>query len=1309
MARYAYDVDSRTKLLDTHKQFSGGLKTVDTDDSLKTVYMRDMQNISLSEYGFLEKRYGQYLDKELEGLTITKDSLLQGLFSYTHDNGTDEIAFVDGTLYLKRYNETTFTAQTIIRYEEEDRIPSLEILEGLNIVPKPFPKVIFEDITVGDLVSSGGIYLALPEYWQDSRHVFSGLTGKEYYWVPQEEAWYETGNIYEELKFDNLEDGAYYEDSTGEGIRYHYSETVLKGYFTGVITLVYSAQFQETREIEATRIDDNLYMMTGTYPIYYKGDGNFYLMPIYEPTTSEVQEFSHNMLENDFEDLYRFTYTMPTLTIDTAPTSADLEDSDTGIVKNSDISISPLFPYNNEDDDTDESSGLTISIDYKINLNDYELVKPFERFYVEVEDSYDIESNSDVVYILSRSAHYLKNFNNMDDAFKDDEEFLTIPANAEWWNNLSGKDSKPYKDLHIDTSRDLTEVMYRNIIDNPINQGIAGSGYAFSWEEEPAEDDIIITADLGSNPFNHTTPSNVVYKDFWRKTMGAYEDELPFQPDEVFRIAWLSNTTLHNNTPMIQFAYVKFVGKGGNDSEEQYYDAYGAFNGMLPQNIIKPTENEDEIVMTYITTSWGFQYVADATDSPPSFKKTIKTKPPTISLSAPPYIKSWGDSNGYNTERPQSNYIYWELFPAVFTRPTGGTEAEWVEISKDYYEGRKVYANIPDMDADINFSVISPNVNTSISDDDYNYVVTPLEELSGSILDNIEPFNFRITKLPYGNLDIKTALIVRKSGYYDDVSGLTYENTISPDPALATLVNTTLHKWKQESFPVVEYVLRSVVVSNQKLDDYNDIPKYDTLPDVWSCNKVFNHYGKLLAYGSLKAPDYLYVSHPSYHNYFPYFFSMKFKTDSRQAITSINSFQNVLVVQSATQTWGLSGVDAISGLASSYNQFTISPIYGTIAPKSVKPVRNHLYFLSLDGIVALKALYATDQIYNVEILDKNIRNIVPFDDPDAVGIQWDDQYWLQFPSTGETFRYYVDKKAWVRDVYFDREVETDADYIDFQGIHEYQRISGKYLGYISKPMLKKGTSESYSIYKIIIDKDIPTDLTHNIFSSFETSFLNQEYPFHPKQYKEVKFDFTLQNEYNTSVAPVIDDTEPIELVEATLIKNHYYVLDMGEQQISYINFNETLLEYEEVFTEATEEVNVDNYSYYFYFNEEDTTSYFDIGDNTYVGTLSDATYDPAIYFKIWAFTEDNALNLDNETSTTYEATFSPVEDALGTKFGIWDFGSGVFGNRTTATKTVRLAGKGKNIKVYFEEEGKTKWTLETLGIMFKLKRARGTR
>ena len=105
--------------------------------------------------------------------------------------------------------------------------------------------------------------------------------------------------------------------------------------------------------------------------------------------------------------------------------------------------------------------------------------------------------------------------------------------------------------------------------------------------------------------------------------------------------------------------------------------------------------------------------------------------------------------------------------------------------------------------------------------------------------------------------------------------------------------------------------------------------------------------------------------------------------------------------------------------------------------------------------------------------------------------------------------------------------------------------------------------------------------------------------------------------------------------------------------------------------------------------------------------LSNITYDDKINYYVWLISDDNTLNFDNLSS--YDASKALNAENLGTRNGTWTFGETDFGNRVAAVQTIRLAGKGKNIKLYLEEVSKSKWTLESLGFMYKLRRARGNR
>lgn len=109
MAKYAADVNKQTKIIDIQKQFPGGLKTVDTDDALGKVYLRESDNLSLSEYSFLEKRHGSYIEHRIvfeQGEVIpdlTKP--IQGYFEYYKADapykGVHRLLFIDGKAYVE--------------------------------------------------------------------------------------------------------------------------------------------------------------------------------------------------------------------------------------------------------------------------------------------------------------------------------------------------------------------------------------------------------------------------------------------------------------------------------------------------------------------------------------------------------------------------------------------------------------------------------------------------------------------------------------------------------------------------------------------------------------------------------------------------------------------------------------------------------------------------------------------------------------------------------------------------------------------------------------------------------------------------------------------------------------------------------------------------------------------------------------------------------------------------------------------------------------------------------------------------------
>jgi len=111
MAKYAKDINKQIKIVDVQKQFPGGLKTVDTDDALGRVYLREAENVSLSEFSFLEKRYGLSQQEEFNFLQqFPNAQRIQGYFEYTKkDGGIDKIIFVDGDVFIKTSNQSAYS------------------------------------------------------------------------------------------------------------------------------------------------------------------------------------------------------------------------------------------------------------------------------------------------------------------------------------------------------------------------------------------------------------------------------------------------------------------------------------------------------------------------------------------------------------------------------------------------------------------------------------------------------------------------------------------------------------------------------------------------------------------------------------------------------------------------------------------------------------------------------------------------------------------------------------------------------------------------------------------------------------------------------------------------------------------------------------------------------------------------------------------------------------------------------------------------------------------------------------------------
>ena len=503
--------------------------------------------------------------------------------------------------------------------------------------------------------------------------------------------------------------------------------------------------------------------------------------------------------------------------------------------------------------------------------------------------------------------------------------------------------------------------------------------------------------------------------------------------------------------------------------------------------------------------------------------------------------------------------LYLDFYPEVYTRPSGAPEDDrvWLLVEDENLE-YTVLDNYKDNLTRVDWrfrSAYDGLITANSIGQAERLLETPIppfirfNRVSEAIRfkDYTGPYNIVVKNLPVGYHDYRVVFKIRKSGWRQTAISEVFSGQEVGELFFNEVVSEK------------EYVITRVFASDEKTDDFRRIR-----PEaLWTCNRVLNHYGKLMAYGSLIETQRLFIGGPRAENreYFPFSFTRDFETDAAESIQSIVPFMNILTILTKTFTFGLAGTDAFIGSENLYRQFTISPLYGTIAPNTVRPVRNQLFFLSKEGIVSLQSLYAIDEQYNVKKIDFNVENIVP-QDPEAVAIQYDDQYWIHFPNTPNnmTLRYDIDKRAWMKDTYFewdglDENSRPVLSETVFNGVHKYLREADRLI-LVTNPM-QPGGRGNYSIRKLHVDYTIATDLWETPRTLFETSFLNQGYPFHEKKFMEKKYEFTIQNEYHLGKEALYIDRDMDmpgnqDIYTATdlpLAKNHEYQVNVPEARI----------------------------------------------------------------------------------------------------------------------------------------------------------------
>lgn len=688
------------------------------------------------------------------------------------------------------------------------------------------------------------------------------------------------------------------------------------------------------------------------------------------------------------------------------------------------------------------------------------------------------------------------------------------------------------------------------------------------------------------------------------------------------------------------------------------------------------TENDGNVILTFQNNDFrfsitkGFIYYT-------RFYSFEESEDFSLKVTFPGSVLEW--------ENPPTELV--EVFARVYERPAGGTAAEWEEI--EVYDS-SLYSNKD--------SSFKNSLRGFVGD---NLVLTPDGDLT-----KVTPLEITIPSLQSigVNRDIKVELVRRRRGFRQLVGadGVTEVNFDDRETVASKIIY---------DFPVLP----------EKISNYPNEENPErtfSLHAPWSCNKVLQYHGLLMAYGSTKMPETLFTSTPEDISlfYFPHLFTKKFLTDERDPLESVVPFSNILVAQTANRTWGIKGTSPLVWLdedakvenPDAFRKFDINTGVGTIAYKTVRPIRNNLVFLSTQGVVSLVSLFATDDKYNIKLIDRNINNVIP-QDPNAVAIQHDNQYWISFPETGEIYRYYIDNEAWMRD--------TFRNFDEFNGWMYMNSSDGK-LRFVTYPMILN-EDDDYEIYEGVVDKSLPTDFGENIVSRFVTADLDQGQPFHTKRYRELKFSFALQNQFLPPLEP-IENISSLNGDELSFnfkpTKNHKYQIEFDFEVEGYSeeetehSISEISICRETCSGECECDLNYEFKDNTLFIDNDlseskiEVTVTFDTSLESSDVIITDVTYDFNIKGFVVADSDGNTIN--RIRFEEYETAPEQWSNSLGSRFGSFELGETPLGDVKRNIQTVRLSGTGYQIALAVQDESRAKWTLETVGIAYRMRKTR---
>jgi hypothetical protein len=353
---------------------------------------------------------------------------------------------------------------------------------------------------------------------------------------------------------------------------------------------------------------------------------------------------------------------------------------------------------------------------------------------------------------------------------------------------------------------------------------------------------------------------------------------------------------------------------------------------------------------------------------------------------------------------------------------------------------------------------------------------------------------------------------VRKTNTNNGWEALTLADNVEPTWDLS-LSGSGWYNVMLEVVPVAAMNTQTWEVSDRsQLEAYTDtslqifdtpVFKTDINFSVHTCRRLLVYYNQLLVYKDTLDGNVLYISDLNRFTYFPSGYTLIVDTPTRDAITSINYYQNVLVIFTSNNIFMLKGTAPSTFDLKNINR-TIGCKYGWTA----RAVGNYLYFMSSEGLFKLKSLYNTEDRLNVEQEDFPINPLFR-KDADYTAFTFKGNYYLvelapyKYDATG--VKSSEIGKIFIYDTFLEAWTSYAGEYLNFNNIlivdnnvFATDRNTNSFLVY---PNLK------------VLDQDIVT------YTDGETYYLNADNTALEKVSDGIDYKVTLEEAYNSFGKP----------------------------------------------------------------------------------------------------------------------------------------------------------------------------------------------